>query len=353
MGRPTIDATATEDDSTELTITIDKGNKQWVARIDGTDTQYGLDRGFVSPYGRGTNIVTVDDGAEIETCWHSHSGNAKGRRYEVVVDGQLCEIDDEDVERALDATVVRIDGQSVADTDAPDADGDPAAVTDGGEADPTNEPLEGYEAETTGDYREADGSTPQGDGVYKRDYEGESLTEEIAQLVTRQGGRIPADFRARTQNEGYARSRMWTVYAPESNPYHIAADVTDLLREAGIDDPAVHVETETPRDAAQHLRMTRLNYTVDKDEEDLLDEYLRQIRWMGGLGREARREIHEDADSAWSEIADEDDGRLADGNADDRTRTRIHRIANTPGDAWECCHVSISIHEDADNPYYG
>jgi hypothetical protein len=100
MGRPTIDADDAGE-STELTITIDKGNKQWVARIDGTDAQYDLNREFISPYGQGTATETVDDGTVIERCHYSHSGNEKGREYYVVAGGELHEVDG-DVEDALD-----------------------------------------------------------------------------------------------------------------------------------------------------------------------------------------------------------------------------------------------------------
>jgi len=107
MGRPEL--TLTEN---SLEITIDKGNKQWVAHITGTDDQYDLDREFISPYGQGTETVTLDDGAVVEKCYYSHGGREKGREYYVVVGGQLCEINEDDVERALEATVVAIDGDS-------------------------------------------------------------------------------------------------------------------------------------------------------------------------------------------------------------------------------------------------
>lgn len=73
----------------QLTIEISKGNKQWVARITGTDSKYGLDRDFVSPYGTGTSTVSVSDGEVIEVAWDSHSGKAKGRDYYQVRDGKL------------------------------------------------------------------------------------------------------------------------------------------------------------------------------------------------------------------------------------------------------------------------
>jgi len=84
MGSPTIDL-----DGGQLTIEISKGNKQWVARINGKSDQYGFDRDFVSPYGTGTETVTVSEGNVLEVAWDSHGGKAKGRDYYVVRDGEL------------------------------------------------------------------------------------------------------------------------------------------------------------------------------------------------------------------------------------------------------------------------
>ena len=103
-------------DGDELTVEINKGNKQWVARLDGEDDQYGYDREFVSPYGQGTERTVVETGAVLEMCYHSHGGREKGRRYWVVVAGELVEIDDSEVDRVLGATVVRIDDESEPET---------------------------------------------------------------------------------------------------------------------------------------------------------------------------------------------------------------------------------------------
>jgi len=84
MGQPNLEL-----DGNELEITINKGNKQWVAEITGTDEQYGLDRDFVSPYGQGTETVTVEEGTVIEKAWDSHGGRAKGRDYYQVQGGEL------------------------------------------------------------------------------------------------------------------------------------------------------------------------------------------------------------------------------------------------------------------------
>ena len=165
MGRPDLTLTGNE-----LEITIDKGNKQWVAEITGTDEQYDLDREFIGPYGQGTETVAVDDGTVVEKCWYSHGGREKGREYYVVAGGQLCEIDEATVERALDATVVAIDADSgrshecdecgnefdsahglsihegmVHDEDGDEADDVTAAETDGGQpvvADGGHDPVQ-------------------------------------------------------------------------------------------------------------------------------------------------------------------------------------------------------------------
>lgn len=94
-----------------------------------------------------------------------------------------------------------------------------------------DEPLDGYQPETTADYREAHPQRGGSDGGYTLDQKSISLTEEIAKIVTGEGGGIPCGFTGTAQNEGYARNRRWTVYAPGENPYHIAAAVMDKLRE--------------------------------------------------------------------------------------------------------------------------
>jgi len=79
MASPNIDL-----DGLKLNIEINKNNKQWVARIDGASDKYGLDRDFISPYGTGTETITMTEGDIIEVAWNSHSGKPKGRDYYVV-----------------------------------------------------------------------------------------------------------------------------------------------------------------------------------------------------------------------------------------------------------------------------
>jgi len=483
MGQPDL----TIDDADELTIEITKGNKQWVARVTDTDDQYDLDRDFISPYGRGTETVAVADGGIVEVCWHSHGGREKGRKYYVVAGGDLCEIDRDQVERALDATVVTIDADSEAQThdcetcgktfdnahglavhegmvhgdEASDATGDddhtpetpdvpqPVAtdggtVTDGGNSytdwdkvaggepsrngtrrivsgdeaqtpyegrgwykdellgvgmvvgtggnDDTigyvslkpqvprralkatgsewiarlgvaeggyddlhddgdvDEPLAGYQPETTADYREANPEDPRGDGVYARDSSDDPLTAQIADVVTREGGRIPVDFSAAVQNEGYARSRDWRVYAPGRNPYHVAAAVTDLLQDAdGVHTVRVSVADRTAADIADRLRATGIGYVFDRDEEaDLIERALRESRWQSGLPS-GRQRVLAAAPGEARERADEADWK--DKFTD--YESLLGRLAKLPGDAWDYYEVTIHIDEEADKPYYG
>ena len=622
---------------TELTIEITKGNKQWVAEITGTDQQYDLDRTFVSPYGQGTETVTVANGDIIERVYYSHSGNEKGRTYWIVYEGELVEIEESDVEDALDnptayypepelhecgecgdefesahglsihegmihddsddttgeepspdagetsaavadggedydapttddypmeqkevveeyrddgdlyagieyhsledgfnpgvphyvvsvgdvSTVniyigvsrpgfdenwdggswegylarypyedvgmkvgelllweqphddeqshVRnryvLDGDRVVGADMTvkafayrllkkmidesehslpdDDDGDGKPMTDGGavadgsdETDwdlvagdepsrngtrrivssdeartpytdssthydellgvemeiggqyggdtiqyvniqpqvPTrgrratgpkwlcrlaveegdyddlyadgdaDDPLPGYEPETTGDYREADPEDPRGDGVYARDDADSPLTAEIADVVTREGGRIPVDFSAAVQNEGYARSRDWTVYAPAYNPYHVAAAVTDLLRDTdGVLEVRVHVSEKPASRIAGRLRATGVGYVFDREsEEDRIERSLRELRWESGLSAGQQRILQV--------VPSEERERVQEADFDDRFtdyESQLQTLHRHPGDAWDYHEVHIHINEEA------
>lgn len=129
MGSPTLDA-----DGDKLAITIDKANKQWVARIDGTDPEYDYEREFVSPYDQGTTTVAIEDGDVFERVWYSHGGREKGREYYVVAGGDLCEIPEAQVERALEATVVEItDVRDAAAAGPATTAGEADAAADGGQ----------------------------------------------------------------------------------------------------------------------------------------------------------------------------------------------------------------------------
>ena len=213
-----------------------------------------------------------------------------------------------------------------------------------------DEPLPGYQAETTGDYRDADPEDPRGDGVYARDNADSALTAQIADVVTREGGRIPTDFSAAVQNEGYARSRDWTVYAPAHNPHHVAAAVTDVLRETdGVSDVRVSVSERAASDVARRLRSTGIGYVFDRDGEgDLVERALRVLRWESGLPVGRRRALHEAPTEAHErlEAADFED-KLTD------YKTQIQTLVRRPGDAWDYHEVSIHINEEAEEAYYG
>jgi len=477
MGRPDLTY-----DGDQLTTSIDKGNKQWVARVDGTDNQYDLDREFVSPYGQGTKVAEIDDGTVIEMCWHSHGGREKGRKYYTALGSELVEIDREHVERVLNARVAIVDadstyeaheceqcgdefasahglavhkalvhgddgGDETDDIDAtPTPSGDQPVAVDGGvvadggddESDwdlaagdrparngtrtlvPSDEtetrytgdehspkleccgvtidmqtsihrgelktvrldphdpsrasragsrdwlfrtalaesdtadlwgegdvddPLPGYESETTGDYRQADPEDPRGDGVYARDKSDSPLTGEIADIVTRNGGRIPVDFSATVQNEGYMRDRTWRIYAPGSNPYHIAAAVTDLLNETeGVTEVNVWVSDKTGADIEGKLRATGINYVFNSDDEaDLLERALREVRWESGLPLGYQRALEARPSEARRRV---DDADLDDGLTD--YKTLLRKCHERPGDAWNYYEVSIQAIEEAE-----
>lgn len=225
-----------------------------------------------------------------------------------------------------------------------EAGGYDGLLTDDGDADT---PLPGYQAETTADYRSADPEDPRGDGVYSRDSADSALTAEIADRVTREGGRIPVDFSAIVQNEGHARSRDWTVYAPAHNPYHVAAGVTDLLRDSeGVSNLQVWVDDDTAADRARRLRGSEFNYSVSDPE--LIDRAVRELRWASGLSPGQRQALAASPSEARSRLKSAD---LTDGVID--YQTPLRQIKSHPGDAWDYHEVTISIDEEADTKYWG
>jgi hypothetical protein len=216
----------------------------------------------------------------------------------------------------------------------------------------TDKPLPGYQPETTGDHRSTNIEDPRGDGVYERDGTDNPLTAQIADIVTRNGGRIPVQFRASVQNEGYARSRQWNIYAPQSNPYHIAAAVTDLLQETdGITEVNVSVDTDSGADLETELRQTGFGHIFDyygDTDEAHIKRMIREVRWISGLPqgrRTALAEVPTDARQKALDNADTD--RLTD------ISDKIWKAVNHPGDAWEYCQITIRTHEEAQEPYYG
>lgn len=217
-----------------------------------------------------------------------------------------------------------------------------------------NDPLPGYQPETTADYRQADPKDPRGDGIYARDSGDSPLTAEIADVVTREGGRIPVDFDAAVQNEGYARSRDWTVYAPAHNPHHIAAAVTDLLRDTdGVSEVRVHVSDNPASRIASKLRSTGIGHTFDPydgddEEEGQIERSLRELRWDSGLPAGQRRLLQVVPTEARERVQNADfDDKLTD------YESQLRILDRRPGDAWDYHEVSIHINEEANNPYYG
>jgi hypothetical protein len=215
----------------------------------------------------------------------------------------------------------------------------------------SEEPLDGYQPETTEDYRDAQSQRAEGDGGYALDQKPVSLTKKIAEVVTREGGRIPCGFTGTVQNEGYSRSRRWTVYGPGENPYHVAAAVMDNLREQpGVTSVDINVGRSTAAEIASELQATRFGYEFDpEDEQELMERALRELRWESGLSvgkqialkvvpTEARQRL--DIPTRFS----------ADTN---QYQEEMQQIGRHPGDAWDYYEITISTHEEADNPYYG
>jgi hypothetical protein len=185
--------------------------------------------------------------------------------------------------------------------------------------------------------------------VYVRDDADSALTAEIADVVTREGGRIPIDFSAAVQNEGYARSRDWTVYAPARNPYHVAAAVTDLLRDTdGVGEVRVQVSDKPASKIAYDLRMAGIGYVFDRDAEtDLIERALRELRWASGLPVGRRRILQAVPSEASERVQEADfDDKLTD------PESKLHTLQQRPGDAWDYHRVAIRIDEAAEDPYY-
>lgn len=214
------------------------------------------------------------------------------------------------------------------------------------------EPLAGYQAETTGDYRQASPEDPRGDGVYARDGADSPLTAEIANIVTREGGRIPVDFSAHVQNEGYARARDWTVYAPGHNPYHVAAAVTDLLQDSdGVSDVRVSVSDQTAAEIARDLRSDGIGYVFDPEtESDLIERALRELRWQWGLPTGRSRALDVDPCEAHYRLKN---AEFEDHAIGPDYEALIKTLARHPGDAWDYHEISIHIDEEAEEAYHG
>jgi hypothetical protein len=211
-------------------------------------------------------------------------------------------------------------------------------------------PLEGYQPETTADYRQADPEDPRGDGVYARDKSDSPLTSELATIITRNNGRIPVNFSAAVQNEGYSRSRDWTAYAPGHNPYHVAAAVTDLLHDTdGISNFYVHVGDKTAEDIATDLRSSRFGHVYALEDEAQMDRVIRELRWQSGLPYGRLRAL----DAAPSQARHVLEWHLDRDRLKDSHQTRVRKLADHPGDVWDYHRVDIHVIEEATEPHYG
>ena len=228
-------------------------------------------------------------------------------------------------------------------------------------------------AETTDDPKQAGEDTLAGDGVYEQDRSAEEpITDGLARIVTREGGRIPIGFEAAVQNEGYARGRDWAVFAPADNPYHLAAAVVDYLNDRDAPDEIdITVERNTAADTAETLRATNLQWALDGDDpatDDRIEEVIEWLRYSSAYSDVK----HATAEDAMPEIVarlregfdtldisfDEDDEEEADeidpisSRDPEKLRSRFFDLTGWPHDAWDYRLVTISIHEAADDPTY-
>lgn len=226
-------------------------------------------------------------------------------------------------------------------------------------------------AETTDDPRDTGSELLGGDGGYNQDQAGgEPITDALARIVTRGGGRIPVGFEAFVQNEGYARSRDWTVYAPASNPYHIAAEVMDYLNDHDAPDAVdVRVEIDTAEHTANVLRDTNLQWALNSNDPDANERIEEVIEWLRyssaysdftqAIGEEAMPEIvarlkkgFETADISFDEDGDQDQIYAISSRNPDELRTNFFDLTGWAHDAWDHCLITVSIHESADNASY-
>lgn len=224
---------------------------------------------------------------------------------------------------------------------------------------PVHEPFPEYEAETTTDATDVPSVfRASGDGVYNRDSEtirGDktSLTKHIAEITTKHGGRIPVDFSASTQNDGYARLRSWRVYAPSDNPYRIAAEITDKLEEtASVDSINVDV-TVSGRELTNRVRreLERITFSESDNSgrvvfEDELNTAMRLIRWFTGVPRADRDAVNNRLEDDVQRLTNNLDGLYEQSYSD--FRDDYNAAHNYPGDAQDFTRINIDIHEEAD-----
>lgn len=221
-----------------------------------------------------------------------------------------------------------------------------------------------YNAQTTQDPRRADIESLADDGGYARDKSTTSLsdmkplTKQIANFTTNNGGRISTDFRAGVQSEGYQRTRRWRVYAPTSNPFVIAAGITDILNDAdGIDGINVEVNKSGIEYSREVIpRITRVIRQDDEDTvpDDVSNKILRLLQWGDGLDGEDYAKRADPVAEILSERIASDNPREALFNAtDDDFRRKYDALGNYPGDAIRYTVVTIEVFEAAEDPFFG
>jgi len=96
---------------TTLYAEANTGNKQWVAVLTDTDPKYNYDRDFAAyqkpkTTDRDSGTATVEDGAVIERVRYTHSGKNRKDQFFQLVDGEVYQIDEVDVEAAIDGEIV-------------------------------------------------------------------------------------------------------------------------------------------------------------------------------------------------------------------------------------------------------
>jgi len=87
------------------------GNKQWVAVLTDTHPKYNYDRKFVAyqkpkTSDRDSGTAIAEDGAVIERVRFTHSGKNRKDRFYQLVDGEVYQIDEVDVEAAINGEIV-------------------------------------------------------------------------------------------------------------------------------------------------------------------------------------------------------------------------------------------------------
>jgi len=101
----------------ELNAKANTGNKQWVAVVTGTHPQYNYEREFVAyqkpkTSNRDSGSETVEDGAVVEYVRYTHSCKNRSETYYQVVGKKLHQIDEDDVEAALEEIVVEVEEET-------------------------------------------------------------------------------------------------------------------------------------------------------------------------------------------------------------------------------------------------